>query len=148
MKLLVPTPPAYTQQPAVPLPNFNTEQLTKEAIEGVSAKNRCSWMECRHLDESRKNLDTDFFGYFEKYLVVAEDGKTTIYVFMKWCHECAVNTKTLTPPSTVTTLVARVTYMCLSDPTRKAMDKAMDKTGYRVVAVSDRAKKLAEEAEA
>lgn len=103
-------------------------------------------MECKHLKESRKSLDTDFYGYFEKYLVVAANGETAGCFFVKQCHECAVNTRELKHTREFK-LVARAIYMCLSEHTTKAMNKNLG-TGYRIVSVSDRAKRLAEEAEA
>jgi hypothetical protein len=138
LKDKVPTPPAYEQPPAVPLPIFNTEELSSEAIEREPVKYLIT---CPHLAESRKDLNSDFYGYFEKHLVV-RDGETIGCAFVKSCHECAA---TYVPSKNIE-VVARVEYEMLSDHTLKA--KLKNPGALRMVPTSDHGKKLAAEAAA
>ena len=116
---LVSVLPAYTQPPAVELPNFNQEMLTDAARE---KEPEAGYMLCKHLVESRKN-HTDFYGYFEKGLV-KQDGKTLGVSFVKWCHECASRVTSGEERKGIRVeVLARVAFCRLSDHTLKTMLK-------------------------
>jgi hypothetical protein len=115
------------------LPNFNEEQLTGESIAALKAK---VLGECSHLRESRKDLNSDFYGYITKVSLNGSDGVG--YLILKSCQECASKRDT-----TNTKVVARLAYSMLSDHTVKAMYK--NPGPYNLVPMSERAQKLAAE---